>query len=97
MTIPELAERIDQRVAVLQQEIGRLEAARKALAQSSKGPALTTRVSEPSVRRRGGRARTPTGAGRQPGRTPLPDRRGLKPAAARSLFRELDTGLRTRF
>ena len=96
MMIAELAERIDQRVATLQQKIGQLEAAKKALAQSSTRPAVTTREPEPSVPRCGRRAHTPTRAGRQPGRTPAPRQRGPKPAAARSLFRELDTGLRTR-
>ena len=49
MTIPELAERIDQRVAAQQHEIDRLEAAKRALA-----PASTVRLASstrPSRRR----------------------------------------------
>jgi len=96
MTILELAERIDQRVAVLQREIDRLEAAKRALAHSSTRPAGTKHSSEPpAVRGRGRRAHRPSRAMRKRGRTSGPDHRGPKPAAARGLFRELDAGLRT--
>jgi uncharacterized small protein (DUF1192 family) len=93
MTIRELAERIDQRVAVLQQAIGRLEAAKKALAHSPGRPAVATETSEPPLASR--RGRQAHSAGRA-GRDPAPVQRGAQPAAARSLFRELDAGLRTR-
>ena len=97
MTIPELAGRIDQRVAALQQEIDRLEATKRALAQSSGRRAGTKQSSAPpSARRRGRRAQTPSGAVRKPARTPAPNQRRPKPASTRSLFRELDAGLRTR-
>jgi len=95
MTIPELAQRIDQRVAALQHEIDRLEAAKRALAHSSTPTAGTKHSSEPPVAP-GRRPHRSSRAMRKRGRTPAPDHHGPKPAAARALFRELDAGLRTR-
>jgi len=97
MTIPELAERIDQRVAALQQEIERLEGAKRALAQSSARPAgIKHSSAPPSARRRGRRAHTRSGAARKSAGTIAPNQRRPKPAATKSMFRELDAGLRTR-
>ena len=97
MTTPELAERIDQRVAALHQEINRLEEAKRALARSLARPAATKQSSAPpSARRRGPRAHTPSGALGKSAHTPAPNQRRPKPASTQSLFRELDAGLRTR-
>jgi len=97
MKTPELTERIEHRVAVLHQEIERLEAAKKALGQSSSRTAVAKRASEPlSVPRRDRRASAPARATPQRVRARPANRRNRKPASVRTLFRELDTGLRNR-
>ena len=94
MTIPELAERIEQRLAELQQKIGRLQAADQAVAATRIEAAVAVTAADP---------RPPQPASpRHPTEPPTaaPDhaaaRRASKPAAVLALTRELDAGLRNR-
>ena len=88
MTIPELAERIEERLAELQQEIVRLQAADDALAATRTNaaaaqPTLDPRRSKPRYR-----------VSRPDSSTRAAARRASKPAAVLALARELDAGLR---
>jgi hypothetical protein len=95
MTIPELVERIEQRLAELQQEVGRLRAADEALAATSTGSAVGGPASEPRSLQRWDR-QTASPATPRRGRGRASARRGSKPAAVLALARELDAGLRNR-
>ena len=96
MTIPELAERIEGRLAALQHEIDRLQAANEALATTRADAAEAGPAADP---------RAPQRALEPPAFDPVirarahdqaAARRASKPAAVLALARELDAGLRNR-
>ena len=96
MAMAALAERIEERLAELQQEIGRLQAAEHALAATrtqavAAEPAPQPRSPEPAQERpapdRVSRRRAPDHAAARP---------ASKPAVVLALSRELDAGLRNR-
>jgi hypothetical protein len=90
MTIVELADRIEERVRAVREEIARLQDARDALTDAGKAPAPPAIVTTSSTpRRRAGRAPAAALDQRAADRRP-------RPAAVVALARELDAGLRTR-
>ena len=96
MTIPELAERIEQRLAELQQETGRLQAADEALAATGTRSGVAETGPEPrspqDEKLQAGSSRATARHGRGRGSA----RAHPKPEAALALARELDAGLRNR-
>ena len=95
MTIAELTGRIEQRLALVQQEILRLQAAADALDGAPTSAAGSARVHGP---RSGGRRSPERAPGPAVARTPRRSvaGRNRKPAALVSMARELDAGLRNR-
>jgi hypothetical protein len=96
VTIPELAERIEERLGELRHEIIRLHAANEALASTRTDAAAAQPV--PDLRAPARKLELPM---RDPGRrrrapNEAVARRGSKPAAVLALARELDAGLRNR-
>ena len=94
VTIPELAERIEERLGELRHEIIRLQAVNEGLASTRTDAA----VRSPFRARPLGRPRLPA---RDPGRrrrgpNDAVARRGSQPTAVLALARELDAGLRNR-
>jgi hypothetical protein len=93
MTIAELTKRIEHRLALVQQEILRLQAAADALDEAPTSAVRSARVHGP----RSGGHRSPR---RGPARARPPRRsaagRKRKSAALAALARELDAGLRNR-
>ena len=91
MTIPELVERSERRLAELQREIDLLlEGADQGLAATSIGRRRAARA------QRSGRQTVPTRASPRRGRGRAAAQRRRKPAAVLALARELDAGLRNR-
>ena len=96
MTPSELAERIEARLAGLEQEISRLQAAEQVLAatrpqavaaEPAPQPRSPEPAQQPSARDRASRRRAPDNAAA---------RRASTPAPVLALSRELDAGLRNR-
>jgi len=96
MTISELAERIEQRLVELQQEIGRLRAADEALAATGTASAVVERRADPpSPQHHNPQAQSARATPRrEDGRRST--RHSAKPTAVLALARELDAGLRNR-
>jgi len=88
MTISELAERIEQHIADLQEEIDLLKAVNEALAATSNGLA----AAEPRLDWQ----TAPTQASPRRGRGGAVAKRRRKPAAVLALAHELDAALRNR-
>jgi len=96
MTVSELAERIEARLAGLEQEMSRLQAAEQVLAatrpqavaaEPAPQPRSPEPAQQPSARDRASRRRAPDNAAA---------RRASTPAPVLALSRELDAGLRNR-
>lgn len=96
MTIPELAERIEGRLAELQKEIVRLQAADEVLAANRTDAAAAEPAPDPHAPERALELPVFDRATRRREPDQAAARRAAKPAVVLGLAREMDAGLRNR-